>query len=131
MSSDLRDLLDDDDNAIKHKNQIYIKDSGLKLYPAWTTRVITQYLYPDGTCIKCVKYRLDDDYSYYGCRADVNDITKWATKSGSGYISSPKNLTAEGYTLYKVSGDFTKTNSQGKKEVFLDFAKYPSNGVNK
>ena len=43
--------------------------------------------------------------------------------TGSGYISSPKNLTAEGYTLYKVSGDFTKTNSQGKKEVFLDFAK--------
>ena len=38
-------------------------------------------------------------------------------------IKSTVVLTAEGYTLYKVSGDFTKTNSQGKKEVFLDFAK--------
>lgn len=132
MSPDLKALLDN--NTIKtNKDRIYIPNSGLKLYPGWTIRVITNYLYPDGTCIKCVKYRLDDDYSYYGCRADVkdNDITKWATKSGSGYISSPKNLTAEGYTLYKVSGDFTKTNSAGKKEVFLDFAKYPSNGVNK
>ena len=129
MSSDLKDLLDN--NAIKNINQIYIEGSGLKLYLAWTTRVITQYLYPDGTCIKCVKYRLDDNYSYYGYLDTVKDITKWATKTGPKYISSPKNLTAEGYTLYKVSGDFTRTNSQGKKEVFLDFAKYPSNGVNK
>lgn len=118
MTNDLRSVLDN--NSIR-TNRCYFPATGMVMYPGWVCKVSTHYFYPDGTHKCFERYRLADNYLY---------TSEWRTTSGGSYISArPAELDSD-YTLFKTTGDFT-AEIDGKKQAFLDFVKYPANGVSR
>lgn len=118
MTNDLRSVLDN--NNIR-TNRCYFPATGMVMYPGWVCKVSTHYFYPDGTHKCFERYRLADNYLY---------TSEWKTKTGGSYISArPAELDSD-YTLFKTTGDFT-AEIDGEKQAFLDFVKYPANGVSR